>query len=153
MTAVSITPDDLAPFTDPPIPIDRAAAMIADAMAMAALVAPCITEDTFAFPDAAKAVIRGAILRWNDAKTGAITKQSAGSFSLEIDSTQRRNGLYWPSEIEQLQGMCKGASDGAFSVDTLGSDLTIHGETCSLRFGALYCSCGADIAGFPLWGE
>lgn len=41
----------------------------------------------------------------------------------------------------------------AFAVDSLPSDVTIHAETCALNFGALYCSCGADIAGFPLFEE
>ncbi|MCF8607538.1 hypothetical protein L5I01_29695 [Gordonia sp. HY442] len=113
---MTITPSDLSPFAA--ITEAKATAMIADALAMATLVAPCIIDETFAHADAAKAVIRGAILRWNAADTGAITRQAAGSFSLEIDSTQRRNGLFWPSEIEQLQGMCKGASDGAFFIDT-----------------------------------
>jgi hypothetical protein len=39
---------------------------------------------------------------------------------------------------------------GAFSVDTVGAD-SIHQPWCNLAFGALYCSCGADLAGYPLW--
>jgi len=41
---------------------------------------------------------------------------------------------------------------GAFSVDTVGAD-SIHQPWCALAFGALYCSCGADLAGFPLWED
>ena len=39
---------------------------------------------------------------------------------------------------------------GAFDVDTAGSG-SCHQPWCSLALGALYCSCGADLAGFPLW--
>ncbi len=41
---------------------------------------------------------------------------------------------------------------GAFTVDTLGVS-SIHAAWCSLNFGATYCSCGADIAGSPIFGE
>ena len=41
-------------------------------------------------------------------------------------------------------------TSGAFSLDTFGCD-TIHLPWCSLSFGATFCSCGADIAGFPLF--
>lgn len=104
MPAVTITPDDLAPFAviDPV----KAAAMIADAMAMAAQAAPCILDDGFAFGDAAKAIIRGAILRWNDAQSGAVTQQSAGPFQFTVDSNTRRNGMFWPSEIRDLRKLC-----------------------------------------------
>ena len=44
------------------------------------------------------------------------------------------------------------APDGgqAFGVDTVGT-ATVHQPWCSLMMGATYCSCGADLAGFPLW--
>jgi hypothetical protein len=40
--------------------------------------------------------------------------------------------------------------DGAFSVDMLGAS-TIHLAWCSYSMGASYCSCGADIAGYPIY--
>ena len=39
---------------------------------------------------------------------------------------------------------------GAYSVDTVGCG-TVHLPWCSLSMGALYCSCGADIAGTPIY--
>ncbi|HET8537609.1 MAG TPA: hypothetical protein VFL73_10570 [Solirubrobacteraceae bacterium] len=39
----------------------------------------------------------------------------------------------------------------AFAIDTLSVGST-HAPWCSLAFGANYCDCGADIAGFPLYG-
>jgi hypothetical protein len=42
------------------------------------------------------------------------------------------------------------ATGGAFDIDTV-STSTIHMPWCSLNLGALYCSCGADIAGYPIY--
>lgn len=149
MPPVSITPDDLTPFAT--IDYDKAAAMVADALGMAKLVAPCITDEDFQFPDAAKAVIRGALLRWNDAGSGAVTTMQAGSYQQVIDSTNRRNNLFWPSEITQLQSMCR-SSSGAFSIDTAPDVVVSHADVCSLNFGAAYCSCGAILTGYAsLW--
>lgn len=39
---------------------------------------------------------------------------------------------------------------GAFSIDTVGS-ASLHLPWCSSMFGALYCSCGFDIAGTPIF--
>lgn len=43
------------------------------------------------------------------------------------------------------------ASGGqAFTVDSV-SATTVHQPWCAINFGANYCSCGADLAGYPLW--
>lgn len=39
---------------------------------------------------------------------------------------------------------------GAFSIDMLGA-ASAHLPWCAVNFGALYCSCGADIAGYPIY--
>lgn len=126
--------------------------MIEDAVAMAARVAPCILSEDFEYPDAAKAIIRGAILRWNDAGTGAITQAGAGSFNQTIDTRQPRKSMFWPSELTDLQGLCNEKSQQAFSVTMATPAAIIHAPGCSLYLGALYCSCGADIAGEPIYG-
>lgn len=41
-------------------------------------------------------------------------------------------------------------SSGAFSIDMLGA-ATMHLPWCSLAFGAVYCSCGTDVAGYPIF--
>lgn len=41
---------------------------------------------------------------------------------------------------------------GAFAIDMVPVVGSIHDLACSLRFGAVYCSCGADIAGKPIYG-
>jgi len=151
--AVTITPNDLAPFAE--IEEAKANAMIVDAMARAAVIAPCILSDDFEHTEAAKAIIRGAILRWNEAGTGAITSETVakGPFthSQTVDTKTARRSMFWPSEIDELKSLCASSGTGAFSIDTVGFG-SFHADTCSINFGATYCSCGADIAGFPLFG-
>lgn len=118
MPAVSLDIFDLSPFAQ--IEEQKAQLMIDDALALAALVAPCILDDSFAHAAAAKAILRGAILRWNEAGTGASIQQTAGPFSQSMDTRQQRRSMFWPTEIEQLQELCKqGDSSGAFGLDTL----------------------------------
>lgn len=117
MPAVSLTPADLTPFAA--IQEDKAEAMIADALALAARIAPCILTDEFTFAAAAKAILRGAVLRWNESGTGALTQQSAGPFAQTLDTRTTRRGMFWPNEIVDLQELCKTATtSGAFSIDT-----------------------------------
>lgn len=148
-----LTNADLAPFAT--ISDDKADAMIADAEAMAVLVAPCLTATEFGSDpvnvNAVKAILRGAILRWNDAGSGAVVQQSAGPFSQTVDQSKIRKGMFYPSEIVQLQNLCGDTGRSAYSVDTVGT-ASQHSIGCSLRFGATFCSCGADIAGYPLYG-
>ena len=123
------------------------------------LAAPCLKEPEFRenapLMAAVKAVLRGAILRWNDAGSGAVTQVGAGSFQQTIDTRTTRRAMFWPSEIEQLRDLCNTfnniQSEGAFSVDTAVAQGSIHRPWCSLHFGADYCSCGADIAGEPIY--
>ena len=150
-----LEPSDLTPFAD--IDTAKAEAMIDDAEAQAMLVAPCL-----GYPDldptltdiqiaAVRSYLRGAILRWNEAGTGIRQSVTTGPFGETTDTTQQRKGMFWPSEITNLQGVCSnGDSAKAFSVDTVGY-CGNHSPICALAFGALYCSCGADIAGFPLF--
>lgn len=43
-------------------------------------------------------------------------------------------------------------TSGAFSFDMVPAVGSIHAPWCSLAFKASYCSCGADIAGRPIFG-
>lgn len=150
MPAVTLTLDDLAPFAT--IPEAKALAMIDDVLALAARVAPCILLDDFANAGAAKAILRSAVLRWHDAGSGAATQQTAGPFS--VSTSVARTSMFWPSEITNLQGLCKAGDDngGAYAIDTLPGRSPMHVDICSLNFGALYCSCGASLTGsYPLW--
>lgn len=152
MAAVQLAPDDLAPFAS--IPDEKAQAMIEDALALAARVAPCITSETFEYAAAARAILRGAILRWHEAGTGALQQQTAGPFGQSFDNRQQRKSMFWPSEIEQLQDLCRTSteSSGAFTVDSVPTASTGHADICALNFGAAYCSCGAVLTNlYPLY--
>lgn len=121
MADAFLTPADLQVF-NPKLDGAKAAAMIEDATAMAAGVAPCIATSTDAGVRAqVKAILRAAILRWDDAGSGAlVTKQrTSGPFTNQetYDNRAHRSGMFWPDEITQLQGLCKGAARRAFSVD------------------------------------
>lgn len=155
MAAVDIiTVEDLEPFAD--IAPAKAREMIIDATAIAVRSAPCLRgttdDDVLA---AAKAILRGAILRWNESGTGAYSQEqmTAGSFSMNhsMDTRQARRGMFWPSEIESLQELCRAGSTGAFAVDTAPGGGSVHVPWCNLLLGANWCSCGADIAGEPIY--
>lgn len=151
--------EDLTPFAE--IDETKAEAMIADAEALALTVAPCLGDPEVVLSEtqtaAVKAVLRGSVLRWNDSGSGAFQAQTAGPFSVQLDNRQQRRSLFWPSEIESLQGICSavsGGTGGAFSVDTVSAGQLNHSETCSAVLGALYCDCGAVLTGgWPLFGQ
>ena len=128
MPSVTLTPADLEPFAtvDP----SKAQAMIDDAMAMARLAAPCLVNDNLTADQAAaaRAIIRGAVLRWDDAGAAGLTQrqQTIGPASLgeSFDNRQVRKGMFWPSEIQQLVDICRAVAgqsrEGrAFEVDTM----------------------------------
>lgn len=153
MAAVTLERDDLAPFAT--IEEAKAQAMIDDALALAARIAPCILTEEFEHPAAAKAILRGAVLRWNDAGSGSVQYQMAGPYSQSIDTKQERRGMFWPSEITELQQLCAEDQESqAFSIDTVAQGC-VHADVCALVFGAEYCSCGADLTCymFPLYEE
>ena len=131
--------------------------MVAGANAKASRVAPCLastdpapTEDQLA---EARLVLIGAVKRWAEAGSGAAQTVQSGPFSMSTDTRQRTGYNLWPSEIETLQDICKAVGEGgrqAFSIDTAPAS-SAHLPWCSLMLGALYCSCGVDIAGEPIY--
>lgn len=137
--------------------------MVAGANARASRVAPCLVEAAEAAEPTpeqegqlaeARLVLVGAVKRWADAGSGAMQSQTAGPFGMTVDTRQRTGYNLWPSEITDLQGICSAGSTGrqAFSIDTApSSGYWDHLPWCSINFGAT-CSCGADIAGEPIYG-
>ena len=99
----------------------------------------------------AKLVLLGAIRRWIDAGAGALQSQTAGPFGVTVDTRQRTGFNLWPSEISSLQEICAtGGEAKAFSIDTAPSG-SAHLPWCDLYFGSASCSCGTDIAGYPIY--
>ena len=151
-----LVPADLAPFAV--IPEAKALAMIADARAMAFRVAPCLVGLNVALSehgDAVKAILRRAILRWHDVGSGAVTQQTAGSFSQSVDTTRSSSkSLFWPSEVADLQAICRdidgdtGPDRAVFTINTGRRSSAYHSPICDLYFGGLDCSCGSSLNGF-----
>jgi len=123
--------------------------------ARASRVAPCLASDDPA-PSGeqlaeAKMILIGAVVRWSQAGAGALQSGTMGPFGVTLDTRQRVGFNLWPSEITQLQDICRSGSESkAFAVDTV-CTAAQHSPICSLYFGG-ECSCGADIAGQPIYG-
>lgn len=143
----------LTPSDFPDIDSGEADTLIDDAEALAILAAPCIADDDLSDHQvtAITAILRGVVLRWNDAGTPVSTQLTAGPFSQTVTPQARRNA-FWPSEIRDLQRVCRSGPATAYAVDTAPGLGGTHAPWCSLAFGAAYCSCGADIAGTPIYG-
>ena len=139
-------------------------AMVEGANAKASRVAPCLTWDgsvtgqpapTTDQLAEARLVLIGAIKRWSEAGSGAISQQTAGPFGMTTDTRQRTGYNLWPSEIGQLQDICKTAGEGAqaaFSISP-GATTGVHMPWCTIMLGGAYCSCGADLTNYqyPLY--
>lgn len=98
---------DLVPFAD--IDAAKADAMVTHATALATRAAPCLTTSTDpSVLAAAKAILVGVILRWNDSGVASYQVQSAGPELPGTDNRQRRNML-WPSEVDELRSLCASA--------------------------------------------
>lgn len=128
--------------------------MVAGANALTSRVAPCLV-DTDPAPSEdqlaeARLVLIGMVQRWSEAGSGAFSQESAGIFSQSVDTRSRTGMNPWPSEIQRLQAICTTGKSGAFSVDTAPSGL-LHLPWCDLYFGGTTCSCGVDIAGYPIF--
>lgn len=154
MPAVSLTLADLTPFA-PDLTEGKANIMIADALALAEEAASCL-GDAELDPKkaaAAKAILRGAILRWNESGQGGRKEvtDTAGPFqhAEAFDTTKPRRSLFWPSEIAQLQKICKddASTRSAWGYDTAGSSGVVHADICAINLGATYCSCGTVYNG------
>lgn len=149
-----LAPSDLTPFKQ--VASAKATAMIADVEALASVAAPCLLSEALSTDqtNAIKAILRAAVLRWDDAGSGALQQQTVGPMSMTVDTRQGRYGQLWPSEESALQKICKNGSAGrAYTVDMSGGASAQHQPWCAVAFSANYCSCGADIAGQPLWED
>lgn len=113
-----ITLEDLAPFAT--IDEAKAAAMIADAEAKATLAAPGLADPS-SLSDAqrgqVRAILRDAILRWNDRGSGALTQTSIGQVSVSADTRIVSRNLFTAAELDLLRSITGGNRGRAFSLD------------------------------------
>lgn len=79
--------------------------------------------------------------------------QTAGIFSQQTTFIAgSSNGSPWLTRADMADLDNVTGANKAFAVDTAPSNLELHADTCALRFGGTYCSCGVDIAGYPIYG-
>lgn len=103
----------------------KAREMIDDAIALAIEAAPCLADPAFNKRGAVRAILRGALLRWIESGSGALSSvnETAGPFSTvqTFDTRQDRNSMYRPAEINALRRLCGKSGFGAFAVDLAGT--------------------------------
>lgn len=160
MGAVYATVADLAGRWRPLDPEEtaRATVLLADAGVRIRVACPDVDARLAADPPELEAeiplivsveMVRRAMLAPVDQAPMSQIQQTAGPFSQGGTFTNPTGDLYLTKAERQMLG-CGGQT--AFTV-RMGRDLgTLHALTCNLYFGADWCSCGADIAGHPLYG-
>ncbi len=112
--------------------------MVAGINGKALRVAPCLATAPEAVRAEAVLVLIGALKRWAEAGSGALTTQQAGPFSQTLDTRQRTGYSLWPSEIETLQALCASGAEGkAFSVDTVPPTATVIFDATELGWTTL----------------
>jgi len=103
-------------------------------------------------PDQAKVdyVIREAVvahIKRPDDATQVTVAVDDGSTSRSYKSGKGRIVIL--DEWLALLGLVE--PSGAFSLDMVGRAAVVHQPWCAAMLGANYCSCGADIAGYPIY--
>lgn len=92
-------------------------------------------------------VVREAVLahlrRPDDVTQVTVSVQDASTTKMYRSSRGRIEIL---DEWWTLLGLTS-SSTGAFSIDTA-TGAGVHAAMCTLNFGALYCSCGADLTNY-----
>lgn len=157
------TPNDLAQRWRPLSSAEttRAEVLLADASAIIRAECPGIDTKTTVVPPAtapeidpgipkmiACAMVKRAMLVTTDADGVSATQQTAGPFSQSTTFSNPMGNLYLTKAEKRLLGC---GAQAAFTVPMSTTGATMHAPWCNLMFGAAYCSCGADIAGRPIY--
>jgi len=75
-------------------------------------------------------------------------QETAGPFGLTLKPVNPNGDFYLTKQEQKALGA---GAQKAFGVQVAGPIGTVHLPWCNLNFGATYCSCGADIAGTPIY--
>jgi hypothetical protein len=75
-------------------------------------------------------------------------QQTGGPFSVTMKPVNPAGDFYLTKQERKALG---DGAQRAFGVQIAGFTASIHLPWCSLNMGATYCSCGADIAGEPIY--
>lgn len=135
----------------------RAGVLLEDASSMLRVELPEIDARLDAVPPTLDAGIPRMIVckmvqraMQSGAEGAAVTalQQTAGPFSQSTSYANPQGDLYLSKAERKMLGLGRAS---AFSIDTRRSGRSGHLPWCSLMFGAVYCSCGVDIAGSPIY--
>ena len=94
------------------------------------------------------AVVRRAMPSSSDDVGYSSIQQTTGPFSQTVTPVNPSGDFYLTKQERKALG---DGAQKAFGVSIAGGTASIHLPWCSLNFGATYCSCGADIAGEPIY--
>lgn len=97
--------------------------LIRDVEAVAAIHAPCITSPAFPYKDAARAVIKKAIVYEVKSQEEAnnVRRESMGPYTTEYAAPTRSGSYFSKSQIETLTRLCPTASPGMYSLQARAS--------------------------------
>jgi hypothetical protein len=76
------------------------------------------------------------------------SQSSTGPFQDTFRPTNPHGDFYLTKQEKSALG---GGAQRAFGVNIGATATVVHAPWCNLNFGATYCSCGADIAGEPIY--
>lgn len=93
------------------------------------------------------AMVKRAMLAGTDEAVAASVQEAAGPFSRSTTFVNPTGDLYLTSAERR---MLRTRVQQAFTV-RMGYEASQHLPWCASMFGALYCSCGVDIAGTPIF--
>ena len=103
-------------------------------------------------PNVVDYVVRQAVVATAQAPAAGITSESVqiddGQYTTRFDRAPRRVTIL--PEWWAMLGVTNGRGS-AFSIDMTAADLASHAAWCDLCLGGVTCSCGASIAGYPIF--
>lgn len=95
------------------------------------------------------AVVRQAMQTDSNELAGmSQVSESAGGVSRSWSPSNPNGDFYLTKAQKQALGY---GAQRAFGVSIAGGAASPHVPWCNVHFGALYCSCGTDIAGEPIY--
>jgi hypothetical protein len=74
-------------------------------------------------------------------------QETSGPFSMTLKPLNPAGDFY----LTKAEKSALSGPQRAFGVQIAGNLSPVHLPWCNINFGALYCSCGADIAGEPIY--
>jgi hypothetical protein len=100
----------------PKIKEDEANELIVGTLALATMIAPCITSSTFAYYDAARAILLRSIERQAKNSPGIVRESKTIGGTTTSREVDRHSGdIFTPQEVSRLQSMCPANPDTPFA--------------------------------------